>query len=578
MDKTTEENHITFVSEKALAERDRSGEPARTRALVEALSALPPVLSPPWRELAISWWHEIGVQSEGLHADVSQRPTSGEWVTLPHLRFPPDMPFWYTGRVTLTELTVARIVADDGCQVFLDGQRVACQTNRFTLAPEVYGDHELILRVLNNAYSGGLEKVELAPLEEVERYDREAALRARLEKLVRKVRLLREPEPEEIEAALQAVRTPEEAAIAEAERALGHLPYIEVGPYLLHPAADAMTIVFETDGATEAYVEWGEGETPQRRLPTQAEDTLHAVTLTNLQPATTYAYRIVVGQTILPTYRFQTLPTHGSFAFTTWGDPHLPYGRETFRENLRAMAARQAAFMIDLGDSVNDGANPHAWTEFFRCLHPYAASTPLVLLAGNHDYDGYYDDLKPRLYTKYARNPDPTGCRAWVCGNAFFLALDPNNTFPIGFPKEGAQYRRIQEHLNSEACRQSKWRFLLIHQPPYSQSWFGYYGEEFLRDFVNEIAGSVGLDFVVSGHTHAYERWIENREGSPCHYLILGGAGGGLEDGRLNTVPQMDVIALRHHFGWFQVEAERVVFEAVATDTTVLDRLEVRKS
>jgi hypothetical protein len=200
-----------------------------------------------------------------------------------------------------------------------------------------------------------------------------------------------------------------------------------------------------------------------------------------------------------------------------------------------------------------------------------------VLIPGNHDYDGFYDDLISRHYRKYTRNATGAGYSAWTCGNAFFLALDPNDTFPIGFPKDGPQYRWLQEQLNSDAYKRAKWRFLFVHQPPYSQTWLKYQGEPFLRDLVNEIADKHGLDFVVSGHTHSYERLIQTRGANRLCYLIVGGSGGGLEDGRLNETPKMDTYAIRHHYGRFTVEANRVVFEAVATDTQVLDRFEITK-
>jgi hypothetical protein len=61
------------------------------------------------------------------------------------------------------------------------------------------------------------------------------------------------------------------------------------------------------------------------------------------------------------------------------------------------------------------------------------------------------------------------------------------------------------------------------------------------------------------------------------HLLIVGGAGGGLEDEPMEAEPVMDKVIRRHHFGHFRVDGNKVTFEAVATDTRILDRFEATK-
>lgn len=45
----------------------------------------------------------------------------------------------------------------------------------------------------------------------------------------------------------------------------------------------------------------------------------------------------------------------------------------------------------------------------------------------------------------------------------------------------------------------------------------------------------------------------------------------------MSDTPVMDKVIRRHHFGRFLVDGNRVLFEAIATDTRVLDRFEARK-
>ena len=85
------------------------------------------------------------------------------------------------------------------------------------------------------------------------------------------------------------------------------------------------------------------------------------------------------------------------------------------------------------------------------------------------------------------------------------------------------------------------------------------------------------IDFIVAGHTHDYERLTKSYGRQKAHFLIVGGGGGGLEDEPMSAEPVMEKVIRRHHFGHFRVDGSRVVFEAVATDSRILDRVEYTK-
>jgi hypothetical protein len=58
------------------------------------------------------------------------------------------------------------------------------------------------------------------------------------------------------------------------------------------------------------------------------------------------------------------------------------------------------------------------------------------------------------------------------------------------------------------------------------------------------------IDFVIAGHTHDYERLTLNFSGNSVHFLIVGGAGGGLEPkDKSSDYPKMDRVIKEHHFG-----------------------------
>lgn len=126
--------------------------------------------------------------------------------------------------------------------------------------------------------------------------------------------------------------------------------------------------------------------------------------------------------------------------------------------------------------------------------------------------------------------------------------------------------------MESAAWKNARLRFLLIHQPPYSAGWPGYHGDSFIRELVDELAASARIDFVLSGHSHCYERLTKNYGEQQTHFLILGGAGGGLEPPKHNAYPKMDTIIKAHHYGLFEVTDHQVELKIIGLEGTLLDQ------
>ncbi len=190
-----------------------------------------------------------------------------------------------------------------------------------------------------------------------------------------------------------------------------------------------------------------------------------------------------------------------SFSFSAWGDSQG--GWAVFQSLVNQMAGRPDAFSIGLGDLVSNGAEEGGWLSFTLALQPLLRAMPVFPVAGNHDYDGFYNDLVPRLYLEYTR-PEGVGPAyfSWSHAGAFFMAIDPNGSFPLGF--DAKQQAWIDATMASDAWRKANWRFILLHQAPYSQGWPGYHGDAFIRDLVDARAESHEIDFVLTGHTHNY--------------------------------------------------------------------------
>lgn len=260
--------------------------------------------------------------------------------------------------------------------------------------------------------------------------------------------------------------------------------------------------------------------------------------------------------------------------FSAWADSQG--GWRTFSGLVALMTGRQAHFSVGVGDLVNDGSDPQAWRSFLAAVAPLAADTPVVPVAGNHDYDGFYNDLRAQHYLRLFR-PDRASWFAWSCGDARFVALDMNTEFPIGATPSGAQHEWLMREVASAAWKDAAWRVLLVHQPPWSRSWEGYDGDAAVRAIVTPLVAVHGLDLVIAGHSHAYESLSRQVGGRTVHVLITGGGGGTLEEALKSRPSVSGTIILQHHFVDVQVSRAAVGVEAINAEGQVIDRWRIAR-
>ncbi|HEY7497686.1 MAG TPA: metallophosphoesterase [Vicinamibacterales bacterium] len=257
--------------------------------------------------------------------------------------------------------------------------------------------------------------------------------------------------------------------------------------------------------------------------------------------------------------------------FSVWADSQG--GWTTFARLVTLMTARSPSFSAGIGDLVAHGSDARAWPELVRTLEPLAARAPIVPIAGNHEYDGYYNNLRAELYERWFGRESSTWF-AWSCGPARFAAIDVNREFPIGITERSTEWEWLQTETQSGRWKSAAWRILLVHQPPWSRSWAGYDGDASVRRIVEPLVRDRGLDIVLSGHSHAYEHLVRSIDARTLHVLITGGAGGNLESvdaEKLST--EGERIAVRHHFLDATATTSALTFEAIDVDGNSLDRV-----
>lgn len=237
------------------------------------------------------------------------------------------------------------------------------------------------------------------------------------------------------------------------------------------------------------------------------------------------------------------------------GDVGHPGGREeaTAAAIARAGDGRPFDALVLLGDNVYPRGDPAQLDE--TVFVPFApvldAGAQLWPILGNHDVmDGHAD-----------ANVEALGMPGrWYeerLGDLLFVALDSNDL-------SRRQLGWLDEILGDS---DATWKVVALHHPPYSS---GYQGSSMeARRLVSPIVERHGVQLVLSGHEHDYER---SRSIDGVTYVVSGAGSETRRTGRDDfTVEAWSW----HHFLDISVHAERLVVRAVNQDLRVFDEVTI---
>lgn len=301
-------------------------------------------------------------------------------------------------------------------------------------------------------------------------------------------------------------------------------------PYLQLAFADSTTILWRTSGGTAAQVRYrAEGDkawqTQQGRVSTTNTGlTENEVILTGLRPATVYQYRIATAgrEWKSKQYRFRSpvAATDTAFQFFAVGDIGEPIELEGTPQQLNdALLSGPQDF--DLGLLLGDIVYPEGRSEnyddrLFRHFATYFPTTPVYPVLGNHDWHEPEEN-----YFKEWKVPGDRHYYSFRYANAHFIALDSG-------PK-GEMYDHDRQLAWLEAQLQDKragddWTIVYLHHNGKSCTYKeDYAGVMSLYPILNRY----GVDLVLNGHAHTYER-LNPMNGPDGFVSITIGSGGKL--------------------------------------------------
>ncbi len=329
-------------------------------------------------------------------------------------------------------------------------------------------------------------------------------------------------------AATTAIAAPADGSRTHARPGRVHAlagPAVTRGPYLQVGTATGVIVRWRTDVATDSRVRFG---TAPDVLGTEVGDntqvTDHSVTLSGLSPATRYYYSVGSSASTLQggaDDTFRTAPQIGTAQPTrVWvlGDSGTKDAvAASVRDGYLSYAAgRDADVFLMLGDNAYDtGTDAEYQAAVFNMYPAQLSRSVLWSTIGNHDTA---QSTNPSLSIPYFQIFDnPTnGAAGGVAsgtekyysfdyGRIHFICLDSMTSSRLpGSP----MLTWLESDLGATT---QDWIIAFFHHPPYSKGSHNSDTETELtqmRANVLPILEAGGVDLVLAGHSHSYERSV----------------------------------------------------------------------
>ena len=251
------------------------------------------------------------------------------------------------------------------------------------------------------------------------------------------------------------------------------------------------------------------------------------------------------------------------FAFAAIGD----FGFRNENEDRVARAIRGWALehdpdaLVTAGDNIYPNGAPKYFDDAWYEPYGWVEEQDLRVVASLGNHDVLLDDGEAvmDLFNMPAR---------WFktnLGHADLFVLDSMNA-------DDPEQKRWLENALRES--RAAWQIVIFHHPAYSCSIHGS-SPQVLENFVPPME-SGGVDLVINGHDHNYQRFATVRG---LTYVVSGGGGANLYDiSSCETQPAPELEASNdktHHFLAVRGDEDHLVVEALSDEGKTLDRFEL---
>ncbi len=307
------------------------------------------------------------------------------------------------------------------------------------------------------------------------------------------------------------------------------------GPYLQMGGQTSIKIRWRTAAAQNSRVEIG---TVFGTYPTFFTDatsiTEHEITVTGLSPDTKYWYRIGNSTNMSAPDAdkfFRTVPTatpNRKLRFAAFGDcgrndlSFRTLSISQYQNYLSTNGIDAADAWILLGDNAYTNGTDAEYTSGF--FTPFQSNLlknhKLYPAPGNHDYYGATQTSRTHAYYQNFTIPTAAELGGVASGTEAFYSFDIGNVHFLSLDSYGIETidnSRLYDTLgpqvtwvkNDLAANTKKWVIAYFHHPPYTM---GSHNSDTEGELINirtnfiRILERMGVDLVLCGHSHDYER------------------------------------------------------------------------
>jgi predicted phosphodiesterase len=275
-----------------------------------------------------------------------------------------------------------------------------------------------------------------------------------------------------------------------------------------------------------------------------------------LRPASRFEYRIGNGKGAA-SGSFVTAPSSDApsdVRFVVYGDTRS--SPERHRSVAEAIAADRPAFVVCSGDLVGDGRVWEQWAqEFMQPAAAYLSEAVLWPVRGNHEEDAV-------LYRELFDLPGNELYYSFDFGSLHFVVLDC-------YSERAEMLDWLKRDL--AACR-AQWILVALHEPMFN---VGGYASQWGREDFLPVLEEHGVDVVVAGHSHIYERFVPigppGRK--PLIHIVSGGGGAPMYRPVPSPALAGGIGQSELHYCLFEVSGNRCDITVKRPDGSVMDSL-----
>ncbi|CAN5766562.1 hypothetical protein BH24ACI5_BH24ACI5_08860 [soil metagenome] len=295
------------------------------------------------------------------------------------------------------------------------------------------------------------------------------------------------------------------------------------GPYLQLGTPTSMVVRWRTSAPVVGRVQFGPspGVIAGSAQETSAR-TEHEVHLTGLTPDTLYYYSVGTPTTTMAggtSFQFKTSPPAGTRRPTrVWvtgdsgtADPNARAVRDAYTA---FTGSRPTDLWLMLGDNAYDDGLDHEYQAAVFDMYPaMLRKTVLWPTLGNHDGYGADSATNTGPYYDIFTLPKQGEAGGLASGTEAYYSFDYANihfvcleSFETNRLTEGPMLTWLQRDL---AANTQPWVIVFFHHPPYSK---GSHNSDIeielvqMRQNALPILENFGVDLVLAGHSHSYER------------------------------------------------------------------------